>query len=344
MPDFSIDFAYLVASWCEAVLWGVYGVLFALCLWLVFNHGKLHPVQLTAMILLYVLATCHISLDFARLIEGFIFTESGQQRIAFFSNVALRINVAKDFLYVTSALIVWRCWIVWSRNWNVVAFPIILIFGEAVSGYGAIGQYLSPDLATDTSIKPWGTALFSLSLATNVLVTSLTVGRIWWISRAAHKLRSGRSPSLGAIIVIIESGLAITLAKIIEFTAYQIAFAGTVNVQVIYVMFEVMPQLFGIIPIVILLSIQIGLTSSRSYMPSGPRSFTRSTTLLGPARERNLTSFTGCTTQTMPTLPEITIQMDISRDPDQRESEPAGTSLTPPTTERKTCTDSSGNS
>ncbi|KZO94706.1 hypothetical protein CALVIDRAFT_538815 [Calocera viscosa TUFC12733] len=295
------------------------------------------------MILLYVLATGHISLDFARLIEGFIYTESGPERIAFFSNVALRINVAKDFLYVTSltiadTVIVWRCWIVWSKNWIVVAFPIILVIGEAVSGYGAIGKYLSPHLTTDTSIKPWGTALFSLSLATNVLVSSLTAGRIWWISRAAHKLRSGRSPSLGAIIVIIESGLAITLAKIIEFTTYQIAFAGTVNMQAIYVMFEVMPQLFGIIPTVILLSIQIGITSSsRSYMPSGPRS----PTLPGPTRETNLTSFTGRTTQTLPTLPEVTIEMDISRDPDQRESEPAGRSLTPPTTDRKTCADSS---
>ncbi|KZT59998.1 hypothetical protein CALCODRAFT_553941 [Calocera cornea HHB12733] len=298
MADFPIDYAYLVGSWCAAVLWGVYGVLFGLCLWLVFNHGQLHPVQLGAMIGLYVLATCHISLDFARLIQGFIFTDSGMDRIIFFSNVGIHINVAKDFFYITSlivgdSIIVWRCWIVWRKKWVVVALPILMVVGEAIAGYVAIGKYLSPDLATDTSIKPWGTAMFSVSLATNVLVTSLTAGRIWWISRTTNKLMAGGGTrSLDAITLIIESGLAITIAKIIEFATFQIAFAGTVNMQAIYIMFELMPQLFGIIPTVIILSIQVGVTSSKAYSAgNGPRSFPRSNPYGSNSGDANLTSF-----------------------------------------------------
>ncbi|EJU01331.1 hypothetical protein DACRYDRAFT_22507 [Dacryopinax primogenitus] len=347
MADFPIDYAYLVGSWCSAVLWGVYGVLFGLCLWLVFNHGQLHPVQLAALISLYVLATCHITLDFVRLIQGFVFTDSGLPRIYFFSNVALKINVAKDFLYITSliigdSVIVWRCWIVWRKKWVVVAFPILMVVGEAIAGYVAIGKYLSPDLTTDTSIKPWGTAMFSISLATNILVTSLTAGRIWWISRTTNKLMAGTGAgtrSLAAITLIIESGLAITLAKIIEFATFQIAFAGTVNMQAIYIMFELMPQLFGIVPTVIILSIQVGVTSSKAYSAgNGPHSLPRNGVFGANSGEAHVTSYGR---RTPGAFPIVSVETTTYGDHHASEIELGAKTATMPKLDRKASTDSS---
>lgn len=53
---------------------------------------------------------------------------------------------------------------------------------NVVGGYGAIGQYFLAHPSLKTSVA-WGTAMFSVSLATNIIVTGLTAGRIWYITR-----------------------------------------------------------------------------------------------------------------------------------------------------------------
>lgn len=53
---------------------------------------------------------------------------------------------------------------------------------NVVGGYGAIGQYFPAHPSLKTSVA-WGTAMFSVSLATNIIVTGLTAGRIWYITR-----------------------------------------------------------------------------------------------------------------------------------------------------------------
>ncbi|KZT59990.1 hypothetical protein CALCODRAFT_515700 [Calocera cornea HHB12733] len=270
MAYFPIDYAYLVGSWCAAVLWGIFGVAFFLCIWLSHRHDRVNRVQTLAIILLYLLGTLNVALDFTRLIQGFVFTSSAQERIEYFSNVAAGINVAKDFTYITmlwisDSILVWRCWIVWRRSWLVIFFPLIMLLGEAVVGYVAIGKYLSPNMPTDASIKPLGTAMFSISLGTNVLVTGMIAGRLWWVSRQTAKIvASGRHATSGALRLVIESGLAITTAKIIEFICYQIVFASDASVQALYTVFEAMPQIFGIIPTLILLSIQLKVIPSES--------------------------------------------------------------------------------
>lgn len=59
-----------------------------------------------------------------------------------------------------------------------------------VSGYNAIGQYFNPApvgndyiLGTDPYASlsyVWGTAMYAISLGTNIIVTLLTAGRIWY--------------------------------------------------------------------------------------------------------------------------------------------------------------------
>lgn len=48
-----------------------------------------------------------------------------------------------------------------------------------VSGYGAISQWLLPHPNPPTMVK-WGTAMYVLSMATNILVTAAIASRIWY--------------------------------------------------------------------------------------------------------------------------------------------------------------------
>lgn len=133
---------------------------------------------------------------------------------------------------------------------------MLMLLAEATVGYVAVGPYLSPQLLADSSTKPLGTATFCISLGANVIVSGLIAGRLWWISRQTSKLIThGRHGTHEALRLVIESGLAITTAKIIEFICYQIAFANHRSVEAIYTVFQAMPQIFGIIPTLIPLSI-----------------------------------------------------------------------------------------
>ena len=50
----------------------------------------------------YVLATTHMSLALVRLIQGFIFYRDTIGPILYFANISVRLNMAKDYIYITN--------------------------------------------------------------------------------------------------------------------------------------------------------------------------------------------------------------------------------------------------
>lgn len=67
----------------------------------------LHPAHFLRSILIfivrrYLLATTHISLALTRLIQGFILYRDITGPIPYFANISVRLNVAKDYIYITN--------------------------------------------------------------------------------------------------------------------------------------------------------------------------------------------------------------------------------------------------
>ena len=97
-------------------------------------------------------------------------------------------------------VVVWRLYVVWGRNLWIAILPISMVVGEfgelrvrfvwslcyrkadsvpsLVAGYGSISQWLLPNPVPETMVR-WGTAMFAISLTTNVLVTAIIASRIW---------------------------------------------------------------------------------------------------------------------------------------------------------------------
>lgn len=66
------------------------------------------------------------------------------------------------------------------------------------------------------AIVPLGTAGYALPLCTNVLVTALIVGRIWYASRSASAhIASGQRTSRHAMNILIESGALYLVTQLI---------------------------------------------------------------------------------------------------------------------------------
>ncbi|KAJ7195066.1 hypothetical protein GGX14DRAFT_475337, partial [Mycena pura] len=115
---------------------------------------------------------------------------------------------------VTDLLLLFRCYVIWGSRKRILVLPGILIAATMVVGclaglehYGLISlsSYVDPRV-------PVG-----MAGATNVLLTCLTAGRIWYIRREVQSLpgwRASRKRYKTASAIILESGVLYTLCVI----------------------------------------------------------------------------------------------------------------------------------
>ncbi|RDX54211.1 hypothetical protein OH76DRAFT_1342043 [Lentinus brumalis] len=276
-PNFPIDESYLIAGWLESFFWGFYTLLFGMSMYVIYQKRReaLNIFTTVSIVLLYVLATIHMSLALVRLIQGFIFYRDTITPILYFANISVRLNMAKDYIYITNLVlgdlvVVWRMYVVWGKNPWVVVFPLIMTAGELISGYGAISQWLLPHPNPPTMIK-WGTSMYVLSMATNILVTAAIASRIWYVTRRTQAVmgETGSNRYSRVILLIVESGALIAAAKLIEFTLFKLApVDGLVGLNAMYIVYESMPQLTGLVPTAIVYAVNNGFTNKDDYYTS----------------------------------------------------------------------------
>ncbi|KAJ6477062.1 hypothetical protein C8R45DRAFT_934688 [Mycena sanguinolenta] len=100
--------------------------------------------------------------------------------------------------FIADGLVIYRCYVVWNNNVLVTILPLLMLIAGTILGLVEIFDF-------SLSLYPF----FAISLATNVLVTMLTAGRIWWISHYSRAYlqvaERRRYTSAGAIL--IESGM-----------------------------------------------------------------------------------------------------------------------------------------
>ncbi|KAF8869936.1 hypothetical protein BD779DRAFT_631453 [Infundibulicybe gibba] len=197
-PPFNAPaYMYVAAILFETLLYGIYIVLFFICIHILLRNKRTLQLPLLVLaILMFSIATADIGVTYAYLLRYILRGE-----IAPFKHV-----YPKFMLYVTNnvladTLVIYRCYVVWGHNRRIVIFPCILLLAATICGYLFEGA-TSPSLKRSFPIYLWMT--FTL----NILVTILTAGRIWWISRKARRILGSDLVKKynSAIAVIVESG------------------------------------------------------------------------------------------------------------------------------------------
>ncbi|KAH8101905.1 hypothetical protein BXZ70DRAFT_1063915 [Cristinia sonorae] len=280
--NFPIDKSYLVGGWLASGFWGAFTILYIICIATTLQRRKHWHFTTFAITVMYALATTHIGLILARLIQAFIVHVNDIGAVMYLADIGQHLNRSKDMIYVTSiilgdSILVWRCFMVWNSNWLVITVPSIMVLSTGISGYGAIGQYYLPDPYVPTTVK-WATAMLAVSMATNILLTLLTAGRIWFLTSEIKftGLSTRTKPQMryrAVILIILEAGMLVTVGKILEFVFFIIApDDGLDGDNALYVIMDCMPQIMGIAPTLILLAVNQGLTSpgSEAYSVGGP--------------------------------------------------------------------------
>ncbi|KAJ7481287.1 hypothetical protein B0H11DRAFT_2023376 [Mycena galericulata] len=112
-------------------------------------------------------------------------------------------------VFLTDLLFLCRCYLIYARQWRAIIFPAFLIFLTSVAAIVSLGTSsqstpLGQKVHLGTAVAGYGIGLFA-----NIVLMTLTAGRLWWMSRASvhtqlHTTLKNRYST--TISIILESG------------------------------------------------------------------------------------------------------------------------------------------
>ncbi|KAJ7438741.1 hypothetical protein FB451DRAFT_978917, partial [Mycena latifolia] len=228
----AIDVAELAGLIAEGILYGILSILLGATIYILIywrqEGGKLNLPMFIASLLMMALATAQIIADTVNIFWAFINEDTRLERQFFLSDARQPIFAAKHAIYFTMLLlgdtiVMYRCFLVWSKNYWVIVVPTICSLGSGISAYQTIWAVRHIESITITSETNWGIAALILSMSSNIMATSLLGYRIWTSDKAltTHGLTSvyssARSPYRRVLKIILESGL-VNAAYLVAYT------------------------------------------------------------------------------------------------------------------------------
>ncbi|KAI9066153.1 hypothetical protein FKP32DRAFT_1566382 [Trametes sanguinea] len=285
--------AGILSTSLEGILYGYSVLLFILTMWILVRNRRrrrLNYGMLAASCALLLLSTAEMGVNIARVYQGFLTVgptlPGGAEQ--YFADVSQRTFVTKSCLYCLQTLIldgvvILRTYVVWGSK-LVIILPIIGYCGllgqcefagrarkdlplSPVAPAATIGSNIA--LATASShagnifavqTGRWITAVYSLTLGTNLSATLLLAFRIWQVTRESSRYRSGANGGpLGPVLrAIIESGAIYSMA----ITAGLITFV--VKSNGVYIVLDMLSPIISIVFNMII--VRIGLASDRKVI------------------------------------------------------------------------------
>jgi len=98
--------------------------------------------------------------------------------------------------WLADSYLIYRCYVVYSRQLWITVFPSLLLLGSLVTGIFVISNETEPNSSfwATTSVN-FAIPYFSLTIALNVIVTLLIIGKLLWARRTSRKLLGPNSSS-----------------------------------------------------------------------------------------------------------------------------------------------------
>ncbi|KAJ7252367.1 hypothetical protein B0H12DRAFT_1233900 [Mycena haematopus] len=245
MDDFWYDISQLWMG-VGTFFYGIYLVLFCICVYILLNrpHNLGNTILLVTAIALFTLATVQAVINLVLGAADIDNIDIPYDQLVSGNSLVYAVNN-----FIADGLVVYRCYAVWNKNIFVTILPILMLIAVTVLGviWGFDANFIS---------YPF----FALSLATNVLVTILTAGRIWWISRHSRAYLKTTEKR-------VESGML--------YSATVLAYMVVISIPSVSILgepiFQMLVQIMGIAPTLIIVRVgleakgeELKATSSRS--------------------------------------------------------------------------------
>ncbi|OCH94041.1 hypothetical protein OBBRIDRAFT_217729 [Obba rivulosa] len=240
--------AQILALFFTNIFLGIHLVTFAMALWaqLVKNPGrgrKINWLLVSVTLVLGTIGMLDATLGTVLNIEAW----SGGGLDVFTNDSWINdVRVVDQIIppVVGDAMLTYRCWIVYERNWKSIVVPVFLWIAGSVLSVVIIVKSVTIKSASgvnDPSLTVFYGVALALTVALNVITTSLIVIRIWRTSRNVRRyIREGHERLIYVIRIIVESGLMYTLA------AMATLFTAVTQSNADYIVGDCLVQITGI--------------------------------------------------------------------------------------------------
>ncbi|KAJ7598601.1 hypothetical protein C8J56DRAFT_169818 [Mycena floridula] len=265
MP-FPADESKLVSIFIQTLLYGAYTVVFALTFWVLVykrpNREPLNKSMLGFSVTMFVLATMHIAVNYSRILKAFVvYQDEPGGPASFFNQLSETTQILGSAIYVVQTLVgdsvvLYRCYLVWGRRLSIIAFPFLLLLGSTACGIGILYSFavVVPEAEIFVvQLQDWIVSFFSLTLATNIICTSLVAFRIWHVNRQVMSFVNHNFMPI--ILLVVESGAIYSATLLTLLILYKC------ESWFQYVLLDAVSPIVGLVFSMIIVRIGLGLTS-----------------------------------------------------------------------------------
>ncbi|PCH44320.1 hypothetical protein WOLCODRAFT_77006 [Wolfiporia cocos MD-104 SS10] len=262
-PALAVDLAYIMGFACEAVLWGAYSVLFVTSSFTYANRHagirNLNPIVVIAHGTMFILATAHFAIE---LNHYYVYlTTNGVDGYADETKPLLAADTIMSLLdFVGNCVLIYRCRIIWDK-WYIIVLPFLSVLSGFICEMETAHLVLifSPTTPSPPAVLvPLPLAGYILSLCTNVMVTALIVGRLWYTHLLVRGFAYETRVVPQATVIVVESGLLYLLIQLVYVILFAIQHPAEQLIGIMAV------QIYGIAPALIIARAGLG------YSEKGP--------------------------------------------------------------------------
>ncbi|KAJ6579075.1 hypothetical protein DFH09DRAFT_979748 [Mycena vulgaris] len=251
---------------------GLYTAAMLVTLWVIWyrkqNGGSRRTVQLAMVIMPYICSTMHAALNWVWYSEAINENElpGGPGLLFSLTHLPAWLEGTGDSFFVLNifmadCMLIWRCWCVWRRRWQVIVLPALATITGVVLG----GIIISDQVIALRSLEPFvvvkkshefvrfSTIYFSLSVATSLTTTFLIALRILLVQHSSKKAGTGTYHDFNPVLeILIESALlySVTLLTFVVLDVEK-------NINLYYAQ-NIHAQMVGLAPLLIILRIAAG--------------------------------------------------------------------------------------
>ncbi|KDR79166.1 hypothetical protein GALMADRAFT_1225655 [Galerina marginata CBS 339.88] len=202
--EISFFLAVNTAGVVEILFYGIHVVLFCICMFiLVRNRRSTQWFIFVSAIIMFALSTVDISITMRILTHDIVNALDPDH-----SHQIARLVYVKNPVFVSNNLIadlllLYRCYMVWGQSKYILIGASFLVLADTVWGYLGLGEAIAFPQNAFIPLYIW--SIFCI----NVILTIVTVGRIFWVSRVANVLIGHRQIESyhTAMAIITESGV-----------------------------------------------------------------------------------------------------------------------------------------
>ncbi|KAG8932701.1 hypothetical protein FRC02_000732 [Tulasnella sp. 418] len=257
----TIEHAHFLAVWLEALIYGIFSVLFFTCVWVLYKrpvNGYRPTILISMLCLIYILNTAHLIGTLRGAELAFFYSDKTPAAVFMDrsrTNNIMNLSIYGAVLVIGDGILIYRCWTIWQRNWWIVAAPIVFLAGTSVTGSVLI--YIFSRMAQEenmfqTKAKFLAPVTYALSLLTNCLTTALMVYRIRSVTKSSARSLSQSSMSFRATAVVVESGAIVPLVLILSIALFAAHLEGQCIVT------GPLGQIIGVVSNLTVLQVRLG--------------------------------------------------------------------------------------